>query len=142
MQRLKTADTTIIAIGALDVGYIAWIVVNSISSEQSQLSSLWDNLISFGLPYPAIQFSAIITFYASILICGLSLIFRYGKLAWLNYVQLPLRLMMVIPSLYPIFFLLAKLDIELGFVISITILCITEIGRTAIIYRWRHVSGL
>ena len=86
MQKLKSVEETIIAIGALDIGYIGWIAINSITSEVGQLTTLWESLIAFGLPYPELQFGFILAFYASILVCGLSLALCYKKLAWLNYV--------------------------------------------------------
>ena len=106
VQNLKLIEKTIIAIGALDIGYIAWIVFNSFTSEQGRLSMLWDSLVAFGLPLPELQFGAIILFYASILICGFALVFRRKQLAWLNYVQFPVRLLLVVPTLYPVFFTL------------------------------------
>jgi hypothetical protein len=138
VERLNILDKIIIGIGVLDVSYIAWIVVNSISGEPSHLWTLWNSITSYGLPFPALQFGAIIAVYASVLVCGLALIFRNRKLVWLNYVQFPLRLMLVIPSLYPVFYLLGKLGVQLGVGITIAILCIIEMGRVAFVFKWRQ----
>lgn len=137
VENLKIIEKTIVAIGALDISYIAWIVFNSLSIDQGQLSMLWDSLISFGLPLPELQFGAIIMFYASILICGFALVLRRKQFAWLNYAQFPIRLLLVVPTLYPVFLILAKSGVELSLVLSVALLGIIEVGRVAIVYRWR-----
>jgi hypothetical protein len=137
---LKLIDKTIIAIGVLDVGYVAWIVVRSFSSDTSQFSLLWQSIVAFGLPFPQLQFGAIVFFYASILVCGLALVFRRKKLAWLNYVQFPVRVVLVVPTLYPIFYVLSQLNVELGFLVTILLLSIVELGRVVIVYRWRQYA--
>ena len=134
---MKTLEKVIIAIGSLDIGYFAWLVFNTLSAESGELAMLWSSLAVFGLPFPEVQFAAIILFYLSILVCGFALVFRWRKVAWLNYVQLPLRLIFVVPTLYPLFFLFAKLNIELGFFMSLALLGAIEIRRVVIVYRWR-----
>lgn len=137
VRNLRILEKTIIAIGALDIGYIAWIVFNSTASEVGLLAALWAGLVSFGLPFPELQFGVVVVFYASIFVCGVSLVLRRKQLAWLNYANLPFRLLLVVPTLYPVFFILAKLGIELGVVLSMAALGTTELGRVVIVFRWR-----
>jgi hypothetical protein len=134
--KVKAIDKTIIAIGGLDLGYIAWFLWNTFTSETRQLSTVWEGLVTFGLPFPQLQFGAIVLFYVSILVCGLAMVSRCKKLAWLNYAQFPVRLLVVVPTLYPVFFLLSKFNVELSFVATMLVLGIIELGRVAVVYRW------
>jgi len=135
---MKPIEKLIVSIGALDVGYIAWITFNSVISEVGQLSKLWESLVSFGVPYPELQFAAIIALYFSILVCGVSLVLRRKKLAWLNYAQFPVRVLMVVPTLYPVFYLLAQAGIELSFILSVLLLLTFELARVLAIFRWQR----
>ena len=138
---MKPIDKIVVAIGVLDIGYVLWLATNYFPDQSNQTAGLYDSLVSFGLPYPELQFLALLAFYASILICGISLTINSYKLVWLNYAQFPIRVLLVAPTLYPVFYLLSKAGIELSIIISLSLLIITESGRIFIIYKWSHITS-
>ncbi len=135
---MKLIDKVIISIGLLDVGYITWIGFNFITSDTESVAELFQSYVSFGLPFPELQFFVVNMFYLSFLVCGIFLLLRIKKKAWLNYVNMPLRLLIVVPTLYPIFIIFSKSIIELGVVFSLILIGITELARLVIVYRWQH----
>jgi len=132
----KALDKIIIAIGALDVGFIIWVVATDITSVPGQISSLWSSIVSFGLPYPEMQMTAYVVFYLLVLLCGVSLLFKRKKLVWLNYVLFPFRLVLVVPTIYPLFYIFYKAGIELGVIASFVMLLVGEVVRIYVVYKW------
>ena len=135
---MKLIDKVIISIGLLDIGYIIWIGFNFITSETESVAELFQSYVAFGLPFPELQFFVVNMSYLSFLVCGIFLLLRIKKFAWLNYVNMPLRLLIVVPTLYPIFIILSKSSIELGVVFSLILIGVTELARLVIVYRWQH----
>lgn len=126
-------------IGVLDIGYVAWISSNYFLQADSWVS-LYESFVSFGLPYPQLQIAALIIFYASILICGICMVFNFNKLLWLNYAQFPIRVLLVIPSFYPAFYLLSITNLISSVVVMFILLVITEIARVLVVYKWQHIT--
>ena len=125
----------------LDIGYILWLAINYFTDPSNKTAGLYDSFISFGLPYPELQFTALLAFYISILICGISLTMGSYKLVWLNYAQFPIRLLLVVPTLYPVFYLLSKAGINLSIILTLSLLLIMELSRIFIIYKWSHITS-
>lgn len=98
---MTSLDRTMIAIGVLDLAYVGWIVLGSLGG--SGLPDFWQSFVAFGLPHPSLQVAAIALIYFAILACGLALLFRRAALAWLNYVLFPLRVLLPLPTLFPLF---------------------------------------
>lgn len=138
---MKPINKIVVAIGVLDIGYILWLATNYFTDPSNQTAGLYDSLVSFGLPYPELQFSALLAFYASILLCGISLTLNSYKLVWLNYAQFPIRVLLVAPTLYPVFYLLSKAGVELNIILSLSLLIGMELGRIYIIYKWSHITS-
>lgn len=129
---------TIVAIGALDLAYVVWIALNLLCN--SGLAGLWQSTVAFGLPFPELQVAAILAVYLAILVCGLAMLACRFTLAWLNYVLFPLRLLLVIPTLFPLFFSLSASGLVLHPGIAFALLFITEALRLILVYRWSRQS--
>lgn len=67
-----------------------------------------------------------------------ALILRYGPLAWLNYLLLPVRIVLVIPTLYPIFALLAALGCSMSLSIELKVLVLSELAPCLFIFWWHR----
>ena len=128
------------AIGVLDIGYIAWVARKYLIQSDIQ-ASLYDNFGVFGLPYPQLQIVALLVFYASIFICGACMVFNINKLSWLNYVQFPVRVLLVVPSFYPVFYLLSITNLMPSVVVMFILLVFTEITRLLVVYKWQHITN-
>ena len=136
MGKLNSLEKPIIALGILDITFILWVLYDQATNEINQFSQVWENLISFGLPFPMIQFSMILLFYVSIFVSGISLVIRNANLVWINYFQFPFRIVLVVPTLYPIFYLFSQLNIDIGVFSAFIIISFFEIGRVVFVFKW------
>ena len=137
---VTTLQRTTIACGALDVAYVAWIALGTLSGIGA--AGLWQSTVAFGLPYPALQIAGMLVPYIAILICGIALLLQRTSLAWLNYVLFPVRILVAAPTLFPLFVGMAASGVPFHPSIPITILVVTEALRVLLVHRWsRHVSA-
>jgi hypothetical protein len=133
MTRLEQA---IVAIGALDIAYVSWVAWGV--SVGSGAYGFWQSLNSFGLPYPWLQATAVTGVYFAILVVGVLLVLRRDRFSWLNYVLLPIRVLAVLPTLFPVFIALRQLNIHpVG---MLALLAATEVLRALLVYRWSRRS--
>lgn len=137
---MTALQRTVVAIGALDLTHVAWVAWGTLSS--TGLLGLWQNIVAFGSPLPVLQFAGILFVYLTILACGLALIFRRSELTWLNYVLFPLRLLLAIPTLFPLFVGLSASGLTLHPSITFVLLFTTEVLRVILVHRWsRHSTA-
>jgi hypothetical protein len=130
----------VILVGTLDLAYVAWVVVGSMQG--SGLADLWQTALAFGLPHPSLQAAAAVILHVAIVSCGLALIFQRPRLAWLNYVLFPFRVLLVLPTFFPLFWAVSSSASVLPPVIPVAALVLTEAFRVILIYRWsRHASA-
>ena len=132
---MKPLDRIIIAIGLLDLAYVAWVAVGVVNGAGA--TAVWQSVVAFGLPLPSIQVGGILTLYVFITVCGLALVLRRVALAWLNYVLFPLRVLLVLPTLFPLVAVIAAKSSSIAFVL----LALTELIRVVLVYRWSHPSA-
>ncbi|MFD0739651.1 hypothetical protein ACFQZQ_10210 [Lysobacter koreensis] len=143
---MKSLERIIVVIGALDLAYIAWVLVGTLRG--AGFSAIWQSTVAFGLPFPALQVGAVAAIYLAILACGLALLLRRRRLAWLNYWLLPLRVALVLPTLFPLFAAMSAIGIASNPWAVFALLAITELFRVVLVYRWsraetpvRHAVG-
>ena len=137
---MTSLQRTVVAIGALDLAYVAWVGVGTLGG--SGLTSLWQGIIAFGLPRPSLQAAGILVIYLTIFACGLALLFRRAALAWLNYVLFPLRVIFALPTLFPLFAGLSAIGVALHPVIAFALLVVIEALRVILVRRWsRNTSA-
>ena len=137
---MRPLERTIIAIGALDLAYVVWVALGTTSG--SGLTVLWQSTVAFGLPFPSLQVAGILVAYLAIFTCGLAMLFRRAALAWLNYVLFPLRLLLVLPTLFPLFVALSSIGVAFHPGIAFALLAVTETLRVTLVYRWsRHAAA-
>jgi hypothetical protein len=125
---------TIVAIGALDLAYVAWSAVGALGG--AGLTTLWQSTVAFGLPHASLQVAVILAIYLTILVCGLALLFQRATLAWLNYVLFPLRVLWALPTLFPLFVGLSAMGVTLPPAIALAFLAVTEALRVIIVRKW------
>jgi len=128
---MKITDRIALALGVVDIGYVAWTIFGTVKIGATA-HSMSQNVADVGLPFP--DFVVAIVFVA----CGLALILRRRRLAWLNYVLLPFRVGLVLPTLYPVIALLAAIGVVLPSLATYIAIVVTEIARCAFIYFWQR----
>ena len=79
--------------------------------------------------------------YLAIFACGLGLLFQRASLAWLNYVLFPLRVLFVLPTLFPLFAGLSAGGVTLHPGIAFALLAATELLRVILIRRWSRSTS-
>ena len=133
---MKSLERIIVSIGALDLAYIAWIAVGTLGG--SGLNSVWQSTVAFGLPLPGLQFAAIVAVYLAILVCGFGLVFRCSSIVWLNYLLFPLRVALVLPTLFPFFAAISAGGAKLHPLAVFALLVFSEMLRIIIVHRWHR----
>ncbi len=131
---MTSLQRSIIAIGALDLGYVAWSALGALGGVAP--ASLWQSAVAFGLPNASLQVAVILAIYLTILVCGVALLFQRATLAWLNYVLFPLRVLLVLPTLFPLFVGLSAIGVTLPPALVLTFLAVTEALRVIVVRRW------
>lgn len=136
---MTTLERTMMALGALDLAYVAWVAFGTFSG--SWLPDFWQSTVAFGLPHPFWQVAAIALIYFAIFACGLVLLFRRVALAWLSYVLFPLRVLLVLPTLFPLFVVVAAAGAALHPGIAFALLAGTETIRFILVHRWSRSAS-
>ncbi|HEU0152715.1 MAG TPA: hypothetical protein VFQ84_05150 [Arenimonas sp.] len=131
---MRNLDRAVTAIGALDLAHVAWVVAGTLLG--AGFSSIWQGISSFGLPLPWLQAAALLAVYLAILACGFSLLLRRTALVWLNYVLFPLRVLFALPTLFPLFIALGRLNMDPW--ITFLLLAATETARIILVRKWER----
>ncbi|WP_158755129.1 hypothetical protein [Dyella sp. S184] len=134
---MKITDRIAIALGALDIGYVAWTIFGTVKIGATA-HSMSQNVANVGLPFPDLVVAIVFLVYFLMAACGLALILRRRRLAWLNYVLLPFRLGLVLPTLYPVIALLTAVGMVLPPLATYIVIVVTEIARCVFIYFWQR----
>jgi hypothetical protein len=123
--------------GALDIANIVWMIVQGMLH-----GSAFDSFIpDFSRPSPplfVILHVFTIFVYILILACGITLVLRLSRFAWLNYILFPLRLAFFLPTLFPVFMLAEPLGLVVHPYVNIGLLVATEVACCAFIFYWRR----
>jgi hypothetical protein len=134
---MKITDRIAIALGVVDIGYVTWTIFGTVKIGATA-HSMSQNVANIGLPFPDLVVTIVFLVYLLMVACGLALILRRRRLAWLNYVLLPFRLGLVLPTLYPVIALLAAVGMVLPPLATYIVIVVTEIARCVFIYFWRR----
>lgn len=128
---MKPLDNTMRAIGLLDIIYVLLVAV------RPWLGTGFPPLIrpeaDYGLPDPQWLLVALLLFYLTVLPCGLGLLLRCRTGAWLNWLLYPLRIVLVMPTLFPVTALLDYMGMARSAVI---VLLAGESLRIFLVQRW------
>lgn len=141
-NNLSGLEKTIVAIGALDVIYIAWILLSSVLNLDGALPDIWRNLQTSDVQSPLIMMSAIMLFNSSLFICGAAMLIRNKNFILLNYLHLPFRLLMGVPTLYPLFAVISWLNIELSGISILVSMLFMETFRVALVKKWQKTENV
>ena len=134
---MKITDRVAIALGVVDISYVAWTFFGTIRIGATP-QSMSQNVTNIGLPFPGLIVAIVFLVYLLMVACGLALIFRRRRLAWLNYVLLPFRVGLVLPTIYPVIALLVAVGVVLPRPAAYVAIVVTEILRCVFIYFWRR----
>ena len=124
----------IIALGILDLAYVAWATLDLLSG--AGVAGYWQSIVAFGLPYPALQASAVVGVYIAIFICGLGLLLRRPSIALLNYALFPVRVLLALPTIFPLFAVLDGIGFALHPGTAFVLLVLTELARIILVRTW------
>lgn len=124
---MKVVDKIAVGLGILDIAYVVWISLRIALGGGN-----------FGLPFTHFEIVVNVVVYLTIAACGAALVLRYSPLVWLNYCLLPIRIVLVIPTLYPVFGLLAVLGFAISPSVELKILVLSELARCLFILWWRR----
>jgi len=134
---MKIADRIALALGVVDIGYVVWTIFGTVKIGATT-HSMSQNVANVGLPFPDLVVAIVFLVYLLMVVCGLALIFRRRRLAWLNYALFPFRVGLVLPTLYPVIALLVAIGVVLPPLATYITIVVTEIGRCVFIYFWRR----
>jgi len=134
---MKIADRIALALGVVDIGYVAWTIFGTVKIGATA-HSMSRNVASVGLPFPGLVVAVVLLVYLLMVACGLALILRRRRFAWLNYALLPFRVALVLPTLYPVIALLVAIGVVLPPVTTYIVIVATEIARCVFVYFWRR----
>jgi len=134
---MKISDKIAVALGFVDMGYVAWTIFGTLRIGVTP-HTMSQNVANFGLPFPSLVVTIVLFVYLLMVACGLALIFRRRRLAWLNYVLLPFRISLVLPTLYPVIALLVAVGVALPPLATYVAMVTTEVARCVFIYFWRQ----
>jgi len=141
-NNLSGLEKTIVAIGVLDVAYIVWVVLSSILNLPGALPEIWQNLHASEAQSPMVMMLAIILFNMSLFICGAAMLIRNKNFVLLNYLHLPFRLLMGVPTLYPLFAVISWLNIELSATAILASMLFMEAFRVALVKKWQKTENV
>jgi hypothetical protein len=133
---MKITDRVAIALGVVDIGYVAWTIFGTVRIGATA-HSMSQNVANLGLPFPGLVVAIVFLVYLLMFACGIALIFRRRRLAWLNYVLLPFRVGLVLPTLYPVIALLVAVGVDLPPLATYIGIVVTEVVRCVFIYFWQ-----
>lgn len=134
---MKVSDRIAVALGFVDIGYVAWTIFGTLRIGATP-HSMSQNVANFGLPFPSLVVSIVLLVYVLIFACGLALILRRWRFAWLNYVLLPFRVGLVLPTVYPVIALLVAVGVVLPPPATYVAIVVTEVARCVFIYFWHR----
>lgn len=134
---MKVTDRIAIALGVVDIGYVAWTAFGTVKIGATT-HSMSQNVINVGLPFPGLVVAIALLVYLLMVACGLALILRRRRFAWLNYALLPFRVVLVLPTLYPVIALLVAIGVVLPPMTTYIVIVATEIARCVFVYFWRR----
>jgi hypothetical protein len=134
---MRVSDRIVIGLGTLDITYVAWTILGIVRGGPG-LRSMSHNLINWGFPFPNLLIAFVVLVYVAITVCGVALVLRRRRFAWLNYVLLPFRIALVLPTLYPVFALLAVLRLALPPLIAFISMVVTELARCIFVFTWQR----
>lgn len=134
---MKITDRIALALGVVDIGYVAWTIFGTVKIGATA-HSMSQNVTNVGLPFPGLVAAIVLLVYFLMVACGLALILRRRRLAWLNYALLPFRVVLVLPTLYPVIALLVAIGVVLPPVTTYIVIVGTEIARCVFVYFWRR----
>lgn len=124
---LTFLEKSIIAIGVLDLLYIAWIILASLFGMQGGLN----------LKELELTTMVFVLFYVSLSIGGWGLLTRNPSSAILNYLHLPFRVLIGVFTFYPLFILIETLGIQLSAGVDLGLVIFTEAFRVAVVKKWQ-----
>jgi hypothetical protein len=134
---MKNSDSVATALGVVDISYVVWTIFGTIRIGATA-RSMSQNVANIGLPFPTLIVAIVFLVYLLMVACGLALVFRRRRLAWLNYVLLPFRIGFVLPTIYPVIALLVAVGVVLPRPATYVAIVLTEILRCVFIYFWRR----
>lgn len=130
-------DKIAVCIGALDIANIVWMIADS-AMKGTGFGIVTHFFSRNGSPMLVMLGVLDILTYTLILACGITLVLRRSRFAWLNYILFPLRLAFFLPTLFPVFMLVGSLGLVMNPYTSIGLLVSTEIACCVFIFYWRR----
>jgi len=127
---MKVSDRIAMSVGALDIAYVAW---TTFAIARGALGLESPNL---GAPFSEFEIVVNLCVYLVMAACGAALVQRCHSLSWLNYLLLPVRILLVIPTLYPVFALLTALGVVISIRHELVLLLLSEFVRCIFVFLW------